>query len=109
MTPNPLLILLTVLNNSLLSHKIKTKLCQDLTEPDQRDKDPEPAGNWVNAVTKMKMYPDRNPKWEWALEEGWDEVLERQPEGLLNEEQAEEPEEAQAGMDGRISCPEFIN
>lgn len=80
-----------------------------MTEPDQRDKDPEPAGKWVNAVTKMRMYPDRNPEWKGALEEGWEEVLERLPGNLPNEEQGEEPEEAQAETPGRSSYPENIN
>ncbi len=44
----------------------KKEKCQDLTEPGQRDKDPEAAGKWVNAVTKKVVYPDKSHRWDRA-------------------------------------------
>jgi len=76
-----------------------------LTEPDQRDKGPEPAGKWVNAVTKTTVHPDRKPQLEGDLEEGWDAVPEGQLKGLPQKGQGAVPEEARAETPGKIKCP----
>jgi predicted Fe-Mo cluster-binding NifX family protein len=57
----------------------------------------------------MQIHPDRTSKQEKAPEEGWEEVLEGQPAGMPHGGQARGPEEARAGTEDRISCPECIN
>lgn len=54
------------------------------------------------------MNPDGTPNLKGALDGGWAEELEGQPEGMPHGEQAREPEEARAGIEDRISCPEII-
>ena len=76
-----------------------------MTEPDQREKDPEPAGRWVNAVMVKTVLPDRSPSWAEVWEEEWvgvsaeplAELPGEEPEGVLEEARAETP--------GRIRCP----
>ncbi len=53
-----------------------------MTEPGQRDKDPEAAGKWVNAVTKKAVYPDTSHRWDRALDGVWEEELEKQQKEL---------------------------
>ena len=71
-----------------------------MTEPDQKDKDPEPAGKWVNAQTMIPV----NPEMEW--EEGWEEVWVEQPEELPGTEPEEEPGEARVEIPGKTKFPE---
>ena len=90
--------MLTVSSNILVIQNFKNKnLCQDLTEPDQGEKDPEPAGRWVNAVMVKTMLPERNLLWA----EVWAEVSAE----LQYVESEEVPEEARAEMPGRIRDP----
>jgi hypothetical protein len=68
--------------------------CQDLTEPDQKDKDPEPADNWVNAPIVKRMNPNRKPGWEreWDPGEEWAEALAWQQREPIDVEKEEDPE-----------------
>lgn len=79
-----------------------------MTGPDQRDKDPEPADKWVNAVKEMKMNPDRNPRLEEDLEGEWDVEPEGLQERVPDAEQDGVSEEGQADKAGKTNCPDIF-
>ena len=62
-----------------------------MTEPDQRDKAPEPADKWVSAATRIQMNPDPGLSSERDREGAWEEVLAEQQD----EQQDVSPEEVQ--------------
>jgi hypothetical protein len=88
-----------------------------LTEPDLREKDPEPEGNWENAANLKIRLTKRNFKQDRALDVAWEEELAGLPAGLQDVEQAEGLEEAfemgqekaRAEMPGKTDCPENRN
>lgn len=84
-----------------------------MTEPDLRDRDPEPEGNWENAANLKIRQTERNLKQDWALDVAWAGELAGLPAGLEDTEQAEDleealemgQEEARAEMPGKTNCP----
>ena len=105
MIPNPFQILLKVSSSRLVVQNLKKNLCQDLTEADQREKDPVPAGKWGNVVMVKTVPPDRSPLWAEVWEEEWAEVSVKLLAELPNEEQEGVLEEAREETPGRIRCP----
>jgi len=97
---------LTALNKKGGSQsKIKGK-CQDLTEQDQRDKDPGLAGKWVNVQTMIQENPGRehpregNRDVEW--EEAWEEAQAWQPAELRGGDSGKETGWIPAETPGKI-------
>ena len=79
-----------------------------MTEPDQRDKDPKPAGKWVNAAARKALNQTRAPSRETDSEGVWEEALAGLPTGLPAAEEDEEPEEARAETPGKIKGPDYM-
>lgn len=79
-----------------------------MTEADQRDTAPEPAGKWVNAVNLKKVKPDRMLCWDVVWEEVWAEALEGPQKRLQDVEPEEVPEEARAETPGGFNSPDYI-
>jgi len=50
--------------NRLYQQTLNKEKCQDLTEQDLRDKDPEPADKWVNAATMKTAHPEMITRWD---------------------------------------------
>ena len=79
-----------------------------MTEPDQRDKDPEPAGKWVNVRTMIPVNPDRSPRSGEDPDVEWEEALVEQQEELPGVELEEEPGKARAEIPSKTKSPEHI-